>query len=283
VVLVLSLGAAIAFACASVLQYQASASSARELNLRFGLLVRLLSNPRFGIGAAFDILGGIGQFLALKYGSVTEVLPVLTSGFVLAIVLEHLLARRRIPAGEAVGLMVSALALVAFLVLAPDTTTNVIYVRASAAIALGGIALGGSAITWLRPRLTPHAHLQAFLGAVLLGVAAVFEREVGILWSTQGTVATLEHWELWALVVVGALALLLVQSSFQRQRLSGVLPIVTVGEPVAAIVLSTLALDTPLLRDRGAGVASLCALAIEIGALVYLARREVRPRLGQAG
>lgn len=282
-VLVLSLGAAIAFACASVLQYQASTSSARELNLRFGLLVRLLGNPRFGLGAAFDVLGGLAQFFALKYGSVTEVLPVLASGFVLAIVIEHLVARRAIPTGEAVGLAVSALSLVAFLVLAPNTTTDVIYVRASAAIAVGGIVLGASAITWLRSRLTSHAHLQALLGAVLLGVAAVFEREVGILWATRGTVATLEHWELWALVVVGALALLLVQSSFQRQRLSGVLPIVTVGEPVAAIVLSTLALDTPLLRGHGAGVASLVSLAVEIGALVYLARREVRPRLGQAG
>jgi len=283
VVLLLSLAAALCFACASVLQYQASTSSAKELNLRFGLLVRLLANPRFGVGAAFDVLGGLGQFFALKYGSVTEVLPVLASGFVLAIVLEHLVARRPIPVGEAVGLAVSALALVAFLVLAPNTTTDVIYVRASATIAIGGVVLGLSAITWLRPRLISHAHLQALLGATLLGVAAVFEREVGILWSTQGTVATLEHWELWALVVVGALALLLVQSSFQRQRLSGVLPIVTVGEPIAAIALSTVALDTPLLRAHAAGVASLVFLAVEIAALVYLARREVRPRLGRTG
>ena len=133
-VVLLSLLAAVCFGMAAVLQFQASASSARDLNLRFTLLWRLLANPRFGLGAAFDVVGGAAQFFALKYGSVPQVLPILASGFVLAILLEHFLARRPIGVGDVVALLVSGAALVVFLVVSPPASGHAIYVSASMAI-----------------------------------------------------------------------------------------------------------------------------------------------------
>jgi hypothetical protein len=261
---------------AAVLQFQASASSARDLNLRFTLLWRLLANPRFGLGAAFDVVGGAAQFFALKYGSVPQVLPILASGFVLAILLEHFLARRPIGVGDVVALLVSGAALVVFLVVSPPASGHAIYVSASMAIGALGIVVGLATVTLLRPALAGHGRIQAMLGAVLLGVVAIFEREVGILWTEEGALRTLEHWELWVLVVVGALALLVVQSAFQSQSLAQVLPLVTVGEPIAAIAISTIALETPLFRGGTSTLESVAALAIEILALIYLARSEVR-------
>ena len=275
-VVLLSLLAAVCFGMAAVLQFQASASSARDLNLRFTLLWRLLANPRFGLGAAFDVVGGAAQFFALKYGSVPQVLPILASGFVLAILLEHFLARRPIGVGDVVALLVSGAALVVFLVVSPPASGHAIYVSASMAIGTLGIVVGLATVTLLRPALAGHGRIQAMLGAVLLGVVAIFEREVGILWTEEGALRTLEHWELWVLVVVGALALLVVQSAFQSQSLAQVLPLVTVGEPIAAIAISTIALETPLFRGGTSTLESVAALAIEILALIYLARSEVR-------
>ncbi|WP_298208176.1 DMT family transporter [Ferrimicrobium sp.] len=275
-VVLLSLLAAVCFGMAAVLQFQASTASASELNLRFSLLWRLLANPRFGLGALFDVVGGLSQFFALKYGSVPQVLPILASGFVLAILLEHFLARRPIGVGDLIALLVSCGALITFLVLSPQASGRTIYVDASIVIGSLGIVIGVLTVTLLRPLLAGHGRMQAMIGALLLGVVSIFEREVGIIWTEQGAPRTLEHWELWVLVIVGGLALLVVQSAFQQQSLARVLPLVTVGEPIAAIAISTVALQTPLFRGGSSAIESLGALAVEILALIYLARSEVR-------
>jgi hypothetical protein len=276
VVVLLSLLAAVCFGMAAVLQFQASTVSASELNLRFSLLWKLLANPRFGLGAVFDVVGGAAQFFALKYGSVAQVLPILASGFVLAILLEHFLARRPIAVGDVIALLVSCGALIAFLVLSPQASGHTIYVGPSIVIGAIGIAVGVATITVLRPVLAGHGRIQAMIGALLLGVVSIFEREVGIVWSDEGAVRTLEHWELWVLIVVGTLALLVVQSAFQQQSLARVLPLVTVGEPIAAIAISTSALQTPLFAGGARTLVSVIALVVEILALIYLARSEVR-------
>ncbi len=275
-VVLLSLLAAICFGMAAVLQFQASTASASELNLRFSLLWKLLANPRFGLGAIFDVVGGVAQFFALKYGSVPQVLPILASGFVLAILLEHFLARRPVGVGDVIALLVSCGALITFLVLSPQASGETIYVGASIVIGGIGVVIGVMTVTLLRPLLAGHGRIQAMIGAALLGVVSIFEREVGILWTQEGALRTVEHWELWVLVVVGGLALLVVQSAFQRQSLARVLPLVTVGEPIAAIAISALALQTPLFRAGASTFASLGALVVEILALIYLARSEVR-------
>lgn len=275
-VVLLSLLAAVCFGMAAVLQFQASTASASELNLRFSLLWRLLANPRFGVGAIFDVVGGAAQFFALKYGSVPQVLPILASGFVLAVLLEHFLARRPIGAGDVIALLVSCGSLVAFLVLSPSTSGRTIFVLPSIVIGGLGIVTGLLTVTVLRSHLAGHGRFQAILGALLLGVVSIFEREVGIIWTEDGALRTLIHWELWVLLVVGTLALLVVQSAFQQQRLASVLPLVAVGEPIAAIAISTVALQTPLFRAGPSAWASIAALVTEILALIYLARSEVR-------
>jgi hypothetical protein len=261
---------------AAVLQFQASTASASELNLRFSLLWRLLANPRFGLGAVFDVVGGAAQFFALKYGSVPQVLPILASGFVFAVLLEHFLAHRPISVGDVIALLVSCASLIVFLVLSPPTSGRTIFVTPSIVIGGVGILTGLLTVTLLRPRLAGHGRLQAILGALLLGIVAIFEREVGIIWTEYGALRTLEHWELWVLLIVGTLALLVVQSAFQQQSLARVLPLVAVGEPIAAIAISTLALQTPLFRAGPSTPASIAALVVEILALIYLAQSEVR-------
>ncbi|MHB1734396.1 hypothetical protein [Ferrimicrobium acidiphilum] len=276
VVVLLSLLAAVCFGMAAVLQFQASTASATELNLRFSLLWRLLANPRFGLGAVFDIVGGGAQFFALKYGSVPQVLPILASGFVLAVLFEHFLARRPIGVGDVVALFVSCGSLITFLVLSPPASGRTIFITPSIVIGALGVVIGLLTVTLLRPLLAGHGRVQAMLGAILLGIVSIFEREVGIIWTQFGALRTLEHWELWILLVVGALALLVVQSAFQQQSLARVLPLVAVGEPIAAITISTLALQTPLFRAGPSALASIVALVVEILALIYLAQSEVR-------
>jgi hypothetical protein len=52
--------------------------------------------------------------------------------------------------------------------------------------------------------------------------------------------------------------------------------LVTVGEPIAAIAISTAALQTPLFAGGVRTLVSVIALVVEILALMYLARSEVR-------
>ncbi|MHB8190265.1 MAG: DMT family transporter [Ferrimicrobium sp.] len=282
-VVLLSLGAAIAFALASVLQFQASSRSSAERNLRFSLLAHLAVDPIFLIGAAFDVIGAALQFIALKEGALTEVLPILAMGFLIAIVLEHLLAHRRLPIGDAIAMGVSAVALVGFLLLRPPEISTAIRGVPSRWVAGVTIALGVAAVTGLRSTIDQRGGLQAVFGAVLLGVVAVLEREVGILWSRVGVIHLLLHWQVWALIVIGVLSILVVQSAFQLRALTAVLPVLTVGEPIVAIALGLILLREPLLSSRTNSIESILLLVAEIASLIYLAHDEGRAASVEGG
>ncbi len=270
----LSLGAAVSFALASVFQFKASGRVSKKKNLRLALIGHLVLDPGFLSGVVFDVIGSVLQFIALKVGTVVVVLPVIASGFMMAIALEHLLAKQPIKWKQALALCVAGASLVGFLVTRPITPANVIDSPITYVVALVAIAMGAWALSIGRGRVEAHGIAQAVLGALLLGVTAVLERDVGLQWTREGWIQVLAHGEVYLLMCTGAAALILVQSAFQLRALATVLPILTVGEPIVALVLGVWLLSEPLITSRTNSVMSAGLLALEIGALFYLAYSE---------
>ena len=92
------MGAAVAFALASVLQQRAAADVAPEHALRVGLLARLARDPRFVAGMASDVSGFALQSAALAVGSLVVAQVLLTTGLLYALPLSAaLLGHRLVP------------------------------------------------------------------------------------------------------------------------------------------------------------------------------------------
>lgn len=276
----LSLGAAVSFALASVFQFKASGRISKEKNLRISLIGHLVLDPGFLSGVVFDVIGSVLQFIALKVGTVVAVLPVIASGFMIAIALEHLLAKRPMRWRQALALVVAAASLAGFIATRPVAVLNRIASPVTYIVSLLALVAGVWALTVGRKTVSTRGIVQAVLGAGLLGVTAVLERDVGIQWTREGWLQVLAHGEVYLLICVGAAALVLVQSAFQLRALSTVLPILTVGEPIVALILGVWLLHEPLVTSKANSVASGGLLALEIAALFYLAYSERGNNLG---
>jgi hypothetical protein len=241
--------------------------------MSIGLLTGLFRSVDFLWSIGFDVVGIAGQFVALIFGPISVVQPVLSLGLVLAIVIERRLARRSLSVVELLATLAVALLLTAFVVLRGTSTTEA--VSSSLTVLVSLIVFGGCAILYLVAKRTKErlpTLLVASFGALSLGCASVLEREVG-LQIDVGVVHALTGYQLWILLASAPLSLLLTQSAFQFGELKIVLPILTVGEPLVAMVLGRFMVGEPLFPSQNLlwGLAALIGLACS---LIVLARSE---------
>jgi drug/metabolite transporter (DMT)-like permease len=234
------LGAAICYAASSVWQQQSASRQPADLSLRPGLLVALVRSPWWLLGMLADIGGFALQFLALRIAALALVTPLLVVGLIFSIIGAAWASGRRVTRREwrASTLVVGGLVL--FLAAAqpgpghPKASwlgwailTAVIVVVVVACL---GIAHG-----------SPHRR------AIFLGVAtgtvygytlAVTERAGHLL--NHGVVHALSTWAPYVLVAASIVGLLINQSAYQAAELQWSLPLITVIEPVVAIIIGQL-------------------------------------------
>ena len=114
-IVVLSLASAAAYGLAAVLQHQAAIREPPELSLRAGLLMSLARRPRWLVGNAFDGVGYLFQFLALRRGSLALVEPLLVLSLVFALPVAAWLEHRRASGADVASTCVIASGLALFL------------------------------------------------------------------------------------------------------------------------------------------------------------------------
>lgn len=228
------LGAAVAYGVAMVLQQRGARTVPAAASLRAGLVVQLLRRRLWLVGVACNLAAFGLRGLALSDGSLAVVQPVVLLGLFVALTIEARLDRRVLGSTEVLGSLALIGGLVLFVLAAdpgrgrPDALT-VDWLALGAAV--GGAAL--LAVVWAS-RLTGEARAAglALGGALLLAlVSALTKAAAGhgfdVLWS----------WELYALVPVGALAVLVTQSAFQAGPLRASLPVLSVVEPLTSILV----------------------------------------------
>jgi drug/metabolite transporter (DMT)-like permease len=240
VIVLLSLASAVAYGVAAVLQHHATTKEAPEQSIRLGLVARLARQPLWLLGNALDGVGFLFQFLALRRGSLPLVEPLLVLSLVVALPVAARLEHRRISAAALGAAGAVAVGLALFLAVGQP---GIGHPRASleAWIALSGIvAVFCGATVWAGNRTTSRQRAAVFLAAgsgVAFGyVAALTERTGHLL--DRGALHTLTSWEPYALLVAGAVALLLTQGAFHAGALRLSLPTLTVAQPLVAIAIS---------------------------------------------
>jgi drug/metabolite transporter (DMT)-like permease len=237
-IVVLSMLSAAAYGLAAVLQHHAASEEPPELSMKMGLLVQLARRPMWLVGNALDVVGYVFQFFALRRGSLSLVEPLLVLSLVFALPLAARLDHRRFSLNEITSAATIALGLGLFLGVARPgvgdprasgwawaALTSIIVV-ACGAMVLG--ARGGS------PRRA--AVLLAAASGTAFGYVAAVTESIGHILN-HGVLHVFSSWELYALALGGAAALLLTQSAFHAGELRLSLPTLSVAQPLVALAI----------------------------------------------
>lgn len=279
-VLVLALVAAFLFGLASVLQHQAAQTAAPEQSMRPGLLVDLLRRPVWLAGQAAGIGGFAAQAVALSFGALSVVQPVVVNRLVFGLFLASRLSRQRVAAREWLGAAAIVAGLGVFLVAASQTEgVAAVDGRGWLGVALLTV-VPAAVLTAAAPRSpgVPRAVALAGAGGLLFVLTTALTKVVGHdMRGDAGAVFT--SWEVYALAPAGLTALLLVQSAFMAGPIRASLSVLTCVECLGAIAVGALFLEEAISVDALAMAAEGLGLAAVVWGIVTVTRSPVLAEL----
>ena len=249
VAILAALSASALFATATALQHRSaglvSATGGVRAGRLSGFMCKTLRHPMWVLGTGAGIAGVALHAIALRDGPLSLVQPLQVTGVIFALALRRLLEHRR-PRRDELGWAVAlALGVALFLAVAtpangstqpPDLAPTVL------CGALIGLGVLGCCVASRRT--------TANIAAVLLGTAAglAFAAVAGLLKETmdilnRGAGALVVAWPPYALVIVGAIGVVLNQLAYQAGPLSFSLPAITSVDPVVSLVIAVAVFD----------------------------------------
>ncbi len=264
VAVVAGLGAAAAFALGSALEQRAAKQEKQATALDPRLLVRLLHRPSWVISGVPEAAGTGLQALALNFGPLAFVEPLLVSGLFLAIPLEAALRHRRVHARDFAVVGLGAAGLVAFLLaarprpgLAEPATSGWLGVAAWT-----GPVLVVCLVAAGRTRNALRGAILGIATGLVYGVAASLLKSLTAKLSTD-PLSVLTTGQLYALIVVGLGGVLLNQDAFQSGRLAVPLTAITLLDPLVGVIIGVTAFHEKI--HTGGPL-----LAVEVAALLAM-------------
>ncbi|MBX4169978.1 DMT family transporter [Rhodococcus pyridinivorans] len=265
-----ALAAAALIAVGSVAQ-QTSAAAVPDTDSFVGSLLR---SPRWWAGILGDGGSYVLQVIALVFGSVLLVQPLLVASLLFALPLAAATTGRRVT--RTTWLLAGALcaALAIFLLAGNPSEGTGDAAAARWALPLGTV-LAVTAAAVVVALLSPRRRALSFgiAAGVLYGVTSAFTKHVTDL-AEHGIPQLLGSWQTWTLVAAGATAIYLQQRAFQAGSLTASLPALTVGEPLAAIVLGMTVLGEHLRTDGSGRILVSAAVVVMLVTTVALSRAQ---------
>jgi len=261
-------------AMASVLEQRVASSVPEQHSMQLGLLVRLLQRPLWLLGLVSDWTGYAFQAVALAFGSLVLVAPVLTTSVLFALPVAAHWAGRRLQPSDWIAAASLAVALAVFIVVG-DPTAGVAQASGRGWLICGGIVgvLAGISVSIaMRRRRARRAPWLALATGLFYGVmVALTKSAVDLLGRGFGTVVT--AWQLYALLACGLVTLLLNQSAYQAGDLEASLPILFTTEPVVASIIGAALLEERFRAHGWEWGLVGASVAVMLVAVVALARR----------
>ena len=275
-VVLLALLAAVFLAIGIVVRQRATMDVPEEHGVSSVMFLTLLRRPLWWAGTAAAVAGYGFQALALAYGSLLLVQPILVSALLFALPMSARLANRRVTRGEWIWALVLTAALAVFVVLAKTQPGDY-----EASLPLSGlvalicvVAVLACVLVAVRTAGWRRAVLLAVAVGVLFGVVAVLTKLVMYLLTTDGVGKVVTAPALYLLVLLGVVAVFLQQSAFHAGSLQTSVPTMLVLEPVIAVVLGAVVLGEHLTVNGFKAVAITIAVAAMAAATIALGRDE---------
>jgi drug/metabolite transporter (DMT)-like permease len=272
-VVLAALGAAACFAVAAVLQQSAASSQDHDLSLRPQLLLNLLHQRRWVIGNLASVGGYVLQFLALERGSLALVEPLLVASLVIALPFGAALEHRRLRSSEWAPALMIVAALAWFLLAAQPGPGEP---RASSLdwIVLGVVTASvvGLCVRYASAPGRRRALLLATAAGLLFGLTGALTEVTGHTLTTRGFGHVLTSGAPYALIVVSVVGFLLNQSAFQAGALRWSLPVMTILEPLVAIMIGEFMFGEHIDTSLASRLGEIIGLVMMTAGIVILSR-----------
>ncbi len=266
-----ALAAAGSFALAAVLQQEASESVGEDKSLSVGILLALLRRPKWLAGGGFMLAGFGLQALALSYGPVALVQPIVVTELAFAIPFAIVRRHRRAGAREWAGVLCVMSGIALFLLAAspgrgiqePPGTDWLLSLLPVAVVASSAVAVGS------RTRGPTRAMFLGSAAGLSFGVLSVLTKALTHLLSTDVAKA-FTTWQVYVTVAVGVVALVVSQSAYQAGPLAYSMPFVGVLEPFVAVMIGDTVLGEQVSTSAGVLALQAVAAAIASGGILLL-------------
>jgi drug/metabolite transporter (DMT)-like permease len=278
-----ALGAAGSFGVAAALQHRQAQLVPRAGEVSFRLLARLAGRPLWLAGSALAALAYGLQALALAFGPLALVAPIVAADLLFALPVAARWSRPLRPA-DWLGCVLAAGGIATFLVAAPPSSGRSDAPPGDWLLAFASVALV-CVLAVSAGRLsagTARAGLTAGAAGAVFGLSAAVTLSLTRLLRTGGAGTALAHWQPWALLALGTTGLLLSASAFQAGALAATLPIMDTVEPAAGVLLGTLLFGERLAASPAGMAVQLAGAAAAVAGIALLGRYAGTPAVRHA-
>lgn len=280
-----ALGAALSFGLTAVLQHHATRQVPRYGALRPGLLVVLIQQPIWVASIVANIAGIGFQVVALKYGPLVLVQPLLVMGLLFAVLVGSALRRQRPDRVLLLGAGCCVVGLAGFLLIARPTGGGGVLTLGEVLPLAAGLAvvLAICLATAHRAAGESRALALALACGVLYGVTAGLIKVV-VGQFGDGLAAPFQHWTLYAVCLIGPIGFLLNQNAYQADTAAApALAVITTTDPLIAIGIGRLWLGENIRTGTAAIFGEVVFLGAMTAGILALAHRAPHVGAQQAG
>jgi drug/metabolite transporter (DMT)-like permease len=269
---VTSVAAALVFGAAAVIEQRSTKRVRRRRALSPGLLLDLARQPLWVAGIFADLGGFLLQVVALRFGELALVEPILVCDLIFAAMISAYLRGRWDPVLLA-GVVVCAAGVAGFLVIArPSGGGSTVSLPSVMPLAAGlAVAVAGClALARLSPRVRPLA--LALACGINYGVAAFLVKLITS--DFRGLPELLGSWPIYALAVVAPVGFLLNQNAFQQgSMISPVLAVITASDPLVSIGIAHFWLHETFTSSPAGVAGAVASLILMIAGIIVVAYR----------
>jgi drug/metabolite transporter (DMT)-like permease len=271
-----ALAAGCTFAVGSVLQQSAAREAPESVSMSWRLLVDLAHRRKWLLGISCDVGSFALQALALAFGPLALVQPLLVTGILFAIPLAVRRRGRRLGAREWAGTIAVGAGLAAFLAAASPTDGVpqaswdkwVLILIAVGGLMAAGIVVGGAVSGALR------ASAYGLSAGAAFGLLAALTKAATHLLS-QGAGVFFTSWQPYGMAGVAIAGAIVQQSAFQAGPLPASVPIMDAVEPSVAVLIGVFAFSERVATSAGALTFEALGILLMLAGIVTLDRSPV--------
>lgn len=253
------------FASANLLQQRVASTKPEGQSLSPRLLLDLAKQRLWVAGIGLALLSYVFQSIALAFGPLSLVQPLIVTELIFAIPLSARIHHLSLGRREWLGCLAVAGGLaVAIIAAHPSQGDPIAPLKGWLGLAVAVAVIVGIALLLGRRAQGPlRASAFAAAAATIMGSQSALLATT-IVHLRQGLLPTVTAWQTYLLVVASIGGLLLIQSSYQAGPLAASMPVIDAGEPTVAVLIGVLlfgeALTTVPWREGAAIVGLLCLL-----------------------
>ncbi|WP_042368500.1 DMT family transporter [Streptacidiphilus neutrinimicus] len=278
-VFLLGVGAACLLGLGFVLQQHAAQRAPREQLLSYRLLLGLMRSREWLLGIVLMVCGQVLSALALNAGRISLVEPLLATNLLFAMALARRITRQTLGASGWGGVLLLAAGVTVFILSGAPTGGGTEKGALRHWLVFGivaGLALLLVSLAKRLPRVR-EATLLALAAGLLYGLQDALTRTAGLRLDHGGLALLLRGWQPYAVVLIGIVGLILVQSAFESAPLKMSLPALTAAQPLAGIACGVGFLGDRLVLTPVALAGEAFGLACIVLGVVVIGRHPALP------